>query len=197
MAGHDVVEVRSLEAVEGGRGGHRVGAHVLEDQPVAHLQLGQVALLHDAVEAVARWTPDAAGVHFLVRLWLLLAVGSAVRLRWFEKKEEEINNEADSSSFTHLVQSWQAVGVVIEDTVEGAVNSIVDVVHQSPVVGPFVFLCGGDASSLPLLSNAELSVQHRDSFSLSANGYRLSHLPSEAESSSMMTFLAMMLTTSV
>lgn len=120
-----------------------------------------------------------------------------MRLRWFEKKEEEINNEADSSRFTHLVQSWQAVGVVIEDTVEGAVNSIVDVVHQSPVVGPFVFLCGGDASSLPLLSNAELSVQHRDSFSLSANGNRLSHLPSEAESSSMMTFLAMMLTTSV
>lgn len=87
VAGHDVVEVRSLEAVEGGRGGHRVGAHVLEDQPVAHLQLGQVALLHDAVEAVARWTPDAAGVHFLVRLWLLLAVGSAMRLRWLENKK--------------------------------------------------------------------------------------------------------------
>lgn len=64
------------------------------------------------------------------------------------------------------MQSWQAVGVVIEDTVEGAVNSIVDVVHQSPVGGPFVFLCGGDTSSLLLLSNAELSVQHPDSFSL-------------------------------
>lgn len=78
------MDVWSLEAVEGGRGGHRVGAHVLEDQPVAQLQLGQVALLHDAVEAVARWTPDTAGVHFLVRLWLLLASRNTRRLKWFE-----------------------------------------------------------------------------------------------------------------
>lgn len=84
VARHDVVDVRSLEAVEGGRGGHRVGAHVLEDQPVAQLQLGQVTLLHDAVEAVACRTPDTAGVHFLVRLWLLSA-SRGTKKRWLKK----------------------------------------------------------------------------------------------------------------
>lgn len=86
-AGHDVVDVWPLEAVEGGRGGDRVGAHVLKDQPVAHLQLGQVALLHDAVEAVARWTPNTAGVHFLIWLWLLLASESTTTLECFLKQE--------------------------------------------------------------------------------------------------------------
>lgn len=80
---HDVVDVRPLEAVEGGRGGHSVGAHVLKDQPVTHLQVGQVALLDDAVEAVARWTPDTARVHDLIWLWLLLAAGGVVWLRRF------------------------------------------------------------------------------------------------------------------
>lgn len=77
-AGHDVVDVGPLEAVEGGGGGHRVGAHVLEDQPVAHLQVGQAALLHDAVQAVAGRAPDAAGVHGLVGLWLLREEGRLV-----------------------------------------------------------------------------------------------------------------------
>lgn len=45
------------------------------------------------------------------------------------------------------MQSWQTVGVVVEDTVEGAVNSVVHIVHQSPVSGAFIFLCGGHMSS--------------------------------------------------
>lgn len=74
-AGHDVVEIRFLEAVEGGRGRDGVGPHVLKDQPVADLQLGQAAQLNDAVEAVARRPPDAAGVPDFVRLPLLLESG--------------------------------------------------------------------------------------------------------------------------
>lgn len=31
--------------------------------------------------------------------------------------------------------------MVIENTVEGAVHTIIDIVHQSPIRGPFVFLC--------------------------------------------------------
>lgn len=73
-AGHDEMEVRSLETIEGGGGGHGVGAHVLEHQPVAHLQVGQAALLHDAVQPVACRAPDAAGVHDLIGLWLLSVV---------------------------------------------------------------------------------------------------------------------------
>ena len=71
-ARHDIVDVRSLEAVEGGGGGHSVGTHVLKDQPVTHLQVGQAALLNDAIEAVTRRAPNTAGVHGLVWLWLLL-----------------------------------------------------------------------------------------------------------------------------
>lgn len=82
------MDVWPLEAVEGGRGGHSVGAHVLKDQPVAHLQVGQVALLDDAVEAVARWTPDTARVHDLIWLWLLLAAGGVVWLRRFEQSSQ-------------------------------------------------------------------------------------------------------------
>lgn len=71
-AGHDVVYVRSLEAVKGGGGSHSVGTHVLKDQPVAHLQVRQVTLLNNAIEAVTCGTPDTAGVKDLVWLWLLM-----------------------------------------------------------------------------------------------------------------------------
>lgn len=70
-AGHDIVYVRSLEAVKGGGGGHSVGTHVLKDQPVTHLQVRQVTLLNDAIQAITRRTPDTARVHDLVWLWLL------------------------------------------------------------------------------------------------------------------------------
>lgn len=42
---------------------------------------------------------------------------------------------------TYLMKYWQTVSMVIEYTVERSVHSIVDIVHQSPVIGPFVFLC--------------------------------------------------------
>lgn len=73
-AGHDVVKVRPLEAVECGGGGHGVGAHVLKQQPVAHLQVGQETLLSDTVQPIARRPPDTARVHGLIRLRLLLGV---------------------------------------------------------------------------------------------------------------------------
>lgn len=33
--------------------------------------------------------------------------------------------------------------MVIEYTVEGAVHSIIDIVHQSPIIGHIVFFCEG------------------------------------------------------
>lgn len=73
-AGHDVVNVRSLEAVEGGGGSHRVGTHVLKDQPVTDLKVRQVTLLNNAIKAITCWAPDTAGVHDLIWLWLLLVL---------------------------------------------------------------------------------------------------------------------------
>lgn len=73
-AGHDIVNVRSLEAVEGGGGSHGVSTHVLKDQPVTHLQVRQVTLLNNAIKAITRWAPDTAGVPDLIWLWLLLAL---------------------------------------------------------------------------------------------------------------------------
>lgn len=71
-AGHDIVNVRSLEAVEGGGGSHGVSTHVLKDQPVTHLQVRQVTLLNNAIKAITRWAPDTAGVPDLIWLWLLM-----------------------------------------------------------------------------------------------------------------------------
>ncbi|KAG7225155.1 hypothetical protein INR49_014786, partial [Caranx melampygus] len=64
VAGHDIVNVRSLEAIEGGGGCHGVGTHVLKDQPVAHLQVREVALLNNAIKAIA----GAEGVHTISTL---------------------------------------------------------------------------------------------------------------------------------
>lgn len=94
------------------------------------------------------------------------------------------------------MKCWQAVGVVIEDAVEGAIHSIIDIVHQCSVSGPFIFLCEGERIFLLVKKKKK-----KKAFSIVAFCFvflfflRPSKLPSE--SSSMMTFLAMMLTTSV
>lgn len=41
------------------------------------------------------------------------------------------------------MQGWQTVSVVIKNAIERSIHSIVDIVHKSPVTGPFIFLCGG------------------------------------------------------
>lgn len=56
---HHVVDRRPLEAVEGGRGGHGVSAHVFKEHPVADVHLGQATALDDAIEAVAGRSPYA------------------------------------------------------------------------------------------------------------------------------------------
>lgn len=68
MAGHDVVQVRFLEAIKGGRCCHSVSPHVLKDQPITNLQIWQTTQLNDAVEAIARWSPDTTRIPDL--LWL-------------------------------------------------------------------------------------------------------------------------------
>jgi len=71
------VDAWRRKAVEVGGRRHRVGTHVLKQQPVAHRQVGQAAVLGDAVQAIAGGPPDAARVHGLVWLWLLLGKGVA------------------------------------------------------------------------------------------------------------------------
>lgn len=39
------------------------------------------------------------------------------------------------------MQCWQTVSMVKEYTVKRAIYAIIDVVHQSPVVSSFIFLC--------------------------------------------------------
>lgn len=81
------------------------------------------------------------------------------------------------------MQCWHAVCVVVEDAVKGSIHAIVDVVHDSLFIGPLVLLCRRIIISLlQLLPNPVPDSKF---------------LPSEAESSSTITFLAMMLTTSV
>ena len=58
----DVAAVGLRHSIEARRCGHRVRAHVTEDDPVADVHIGQPTLVQNAVEAVARWTPDAACV---------------------------------------------------------------------------------------------------------------------------------------
>ena len=70
-AGHDVVDVWLLEAIEGRGRSHSVGPHILKQQPLSHLHIRQSAHLSDAIQAVTGWSPDAAGVHTLIWLWLL------------------------------------------------------------------------------------------------------------------------------
>lgn len=66
------MQVRSLEAIECGGGSHSIGTHVLKNQPVTHLQVRQATLLSNAIKAITCWTPDTAGVHDFIWLWLLL-----------------------------------------------------------------------------------------------------------------------------
>ena len=50
------------EAVEAGGRAARVGAHVLEVEPVAHVERGaEAGALRDAVDAVARRAPERVG----------------------------------------------------------------------------------------------------------------------------------------
>ena len=51
-----------------------------------------------------------------------------------------MNDEYLVGVLCYLVQYWQTMSVVIEYTVERSVHSIVDIVHQSPVIGPFFFI---------------------------------------------------------
>lgn len=73
-AGHDVVNVRSLETIEGGGGCHSVRTHVLKYQPITNLHVRQAALLNNPIQAIAGWAPNTAGVHSLIWFWFLLGL---------------------------------------------------------------------------------------------------------------------------
>lgn len=79
-SGHDVINTGSLKAIEGGGHGYGVCTHVLEKQPVADLQVGQLPLLHNAVEPITSRAPNTAWVNVLIRLGLLQEIELQVSL---------------------------------------------------------------------------------------------------------------------
>ncbi len=134
-----------LEAIEGGGCGYSVGTHVLKEQPVAHLHVRQAALLHNAVQPITGRAPNAAGVHALVRLGFL---GEIIGCRLVSGKKHHLTNRNLMKSSPYLVQSWQDMRMVIQNTVEGTINPIVHVVHQGSVIGPILFFCKNDIKSV-------------------------------------------------
>lgn len=128
------MDIRFLEAIEGGGRGHRVGSHVLKQQPVAHLHVRQAALLHDTVQPITGRAPNTARVHALVRLGFLQDI-TGYRLVSGKKR---LTNRNLMDPSLYLVQSWQDVRMIIQNTVEGTINTIVHVVHQGSVTGPIL-----------------------------------------------------------
>lgn len=49
------------------------------------------------------------------------------------------------------MQCWHAVRMVVEYTVKGSIHAIVDIVHDSLLIGPLVFLWRKIISKLQLL----------------------------------------------
>jgi len=74
----DVAAVGLRHSIEARRRGHRVRAHVAEDDPVADVHIGQPTLVQNAVEAVARRTPDAACILWLTDQRLRLTTHTSV-----------------------------------------------------------------------------------------------------------------------
>lgn len=142
-ATHDIVNVWPLEAIESGRSRHSVGSHVVKDQPVAHLQVRQLALLNNTVEPITGWAPDTAGVHDLIRLWLLFTetIGREKTTTLLQLSLGYILDTFQSINFTYLMQCRQTLSMVKEYTVKRSINAIVDIVHQCSVIGSFIFLC--------------------------------------------------------
>jgi len=111
VLGVGVEEASTGDAVEGGRGGHGVGAHVLKDEPVTNLELGEELLPGDAVHRVAGRAPEAA--------LKLLGLGLVAEVEDLALPED----------------LGEDLGVVKEEAVEGAVHTVADVVHVGGLVG--------------------------------------------------------------
>ena len=100
--GRHIDALGEWDAVERDGARDRVGAHVLEDHVGADVELGQHDLLVDEVEAVARRPPDRR----LIELALVTVTVVAVD------------------------EHRRALGVIVEQAVEGGVHAVVDVVHD-------------------------------------------------------------------
>jgi len=87
------------DPIESNSAADRIRAHVLEREKLADLQLWNVALLDDKVQAVARRPPDA-------------------------RLDERLSVQALVAHEDRLYYT-----VVVEQAVEGGVDAVVDVVH--------------------------------------------------------------------
>ena len=99
------------ETVEPGRRALAVGAHVLEEQPVADVEDAvEAAALDDAVDAVAGRAPDGViGEFVLVLIIVVVVVVVGLRLT--------------------AQDAWGGVLMVEDDVGEVAVDAVVDVDH--------------------------------------------------------------------
>jgi len=102
---HGVVTLRSGHFIDIHGPSRRIGAHVMEQDPIANKQLRQVADRQDAVEAVMSWTEKTGNV------------------TW---------RSGESLTFN---QSRLDGNVVIKDSTEGLINSIIEVVNDVRVKG--------------------------------------------------------------
>mmetsp|Transcript_28923 Transcript_28923/g.72728 ORF Transcript_28923/g.72728 Transcript_28923/m.72728 type:complete len:449 (-) Transcript_28923:545-1891(-) len=106
----DVCRVRRADAVEGRCRCTRVCAHVHEVQPVAHAQLGQLHILADDVDGVARGAEQSAGAGCLFFQGLPHVVG-------------DVGGGADA------LQDGRPGGCMVKkDVVERAIHTVRDVV---------------------------------------------------------------------
>lgn len=88
--GHGVVDgqLERADLVQAAR------SHVGEEQPVSHAELRQQAALHHVVQLVQRGTPQAAGIHRLLRTQRMLCGGKRT-----EKRQNLRGGEAKTSGF--------------------------------------------------------------------------------------------------
>ena len=99
---HDVAELKSVELA---RGAHSVGTHVVETEPVSHLQPDRkLRLRANAVDRVACRTPDAAELCRLV-----------------------LCDMERSSNGKHV---WVNDLVIEKDAVESTVDAVIDIVYS-------------------------------------------------------------------
>lgn len=81
---HNSINVCLFKAVEVGGYADSVSAHVVDEKPVAHVQLRNPVAFGYFVDAVAGWTPDDGAIS---RFALLNSLQRGYQLRYIKKKK--------------------------------------------------------------------------------------------------------------
>lgn len=77
-------------------------------------------------------------------------------------------------SIPYLVQSGQDMRMIEQNAVEGAIDTIIDVVHQGSVIGPILFFCSSRKTmKIKTENQAQQHISNQLYFSLSSHHQRL------------------------